>query len=243
MREFLFICALLAGLPAVSSAVFGQAQQPQPVQVLPRTVEDRPPPPTEPSVPGAVGGEKAIQSPAAKKAPRVSDSATPRKLRPGKEHVGQAQMPPPDVLVMMLRGVIVAVNQANFTENYSVLHGLMTPTMQARVKPPHLANAFANLRKQAQDLSPALLLAPQYTQPPSLSPRNELRAVGAFAARPQQIQFSISWRPFDGIWMVESISLSTAPAPSIAQAPQGSIPVLSDKQDSTPTQPAGAPRQ
>ena len=64
---------------------------------------------------------------------------------------------------MMVRGALAGVNQANFTENYSVLHAMTAPALQARVSAAQFGKAFASLRKQNLDLSPVLVLAPQFT--------------------------------------------------------------------------------
>jgi hypothetical protein len=125
-------------------------------------------------------------------------------------------MPSPEVMIMMLRNVAAALNQANYTENYAVLHGLMTPGVQDRVSVSQLSRSFAGLRKQQIDLSPAFVLQPQLSEPAAISPRGELRLVGNFPTRPMQINFAVSWLPIDNRWLIETMAFSVAPAPQPA---------------------------
>ena len=101
-------------------------------------------------------------------------------------------MPPPDVLLMLVRTTLVALNQANFTGNYSVLHDLGTPQLQAAHSQAQLGIAFTNLREQKLDLSRVLLLSPELTEPPSITSDGTLRLAGVFPTRPVQISFV--WR-------------------------------------------------
>ena len=112
---------------------------------------------------------------------------------------------------MMVRGALAGVSQANFTENYSVLHGMTTPTLQARVSAAQFGAAFASLRKQKLDLSPILVLLPQFTVAPAVTPQGVLKLVGFFPSRPLQINFDIDYRPMDGFWMIDSLSVSAVP--------------------------------
>jgi hypothetical protein len=140
--------------------------------------------------------------------------------------------------------VLATVNQANFTENYSVLHDMTTPALQARVSAAQFGRAFADLRKQNLDLSPALVLSPQFTAPPSLTPQGVLKLTGSFPSRPLQIDFAIDFRPVDGFWLIDTLSVSAVPAGASAPvahlvappAPTASAQPI--QQATTPARPA-----
>ena len=133
----------------------------------------------------------------------------------GRTHLS---VPPPDVLLMLVRSTLVALNQANFTGNYSVLHDLGTPHLQATHSPAQLGIAFTNLREQKLDLSRVLLLSPDLTEPPTIAGDGTLRLAGVFPTRPVQITFVMTFRPIAGIWCIEGLSVSTLPAPGVAAA-------------------------
>lgn len=159
-------------------------------------------PPVEPSIP--VPEKPATAEPAAPK-PAVQ---RPIVRRIHRAPVGPVTMPSAEVLVVMVRGALAAVNQANFTENYSVLHGMTTPALQARVSAGQFGKAFAGLRQQNLDLSPVLVMAPQFTATPALTPQGVLRVAGFFPSRPLQINFAIDYRAVDSYWLIEALSVT-----------------------------------
>lgn len=125
---------------------------------------------------------------------------------------------------MMVRSALAGVNQANFTENYSVLRGMTTPALQARVDAAQFRRAFDGLRAQNLDLSPVLVLPPHFTTAPSLTPRGALRLVGFVPSRPLQINFAIDYRPIDGTWLIDGISVSTVRVAPLV--PEAAPPVI-----------------
>jgi hypothetical protein len=124
-------------------------------------------------------------------------------------------MPEPAVLLLLVRTTLVALNQANFTGNYTVLHALATPALQARVSPVQLGIAFTELREKHLDLSPVLLVSPQLSEPPELAPDGALRLAGVFKTVPEQIAFATIFKPVGGVWRIEALSVQavTVPAP------------------------------
>lgn len=174
------------------------------------------PPPTEPSI--ALPAQPQVAAlPAAQPKPVVRNIIV---RRPRSIQSGPVNMPASDVLVMMVRAALTAVNQANFTENYSVLRGMTTPMLQTRLSAEQLGRAFVDLRKQNLDLSPALVLAPEFTEMPKLSSAGALTVKGIFPSKPLRINFAIEYLPIDGFWMIDqlSVSASRADAPLVAQA-------------------------
>ena len=175
------------------------------------------PPPTEPSIALPAQPQVASLPVAQPPKPMVRNIIV---RRPRSIHSGPVNMPASDVLVMMVRAALTAVNQANFTENYSVLRGMTTPMLQTRLSAEQLGRAFIDLRKQNLDLSPALVLAPEFTEMPKLSSAGALTVKGIFPSKPLRINFAIEYLPIDGFWMIDqlSVSASRADAPLVAQA-------------------------
>jgi hypothetical protein len=137
----------------------------------------------------------------------------------------EVSAPTPDVLLMLVRTTLVALNQANFTGNYAVLHALGTPRLQAMSSPVQLGIAFTNLREQRIDLSRVLLLAPELTEPPNIAPDGTLRLVGVFRTSPVQVAFVTVFKPVAGIWRIDGLSVRTLPAPAPAASARTPIPV------------------
>lgn len=130
-------------------------------------------------------------------------------------------VPPPAVLTMLIRTTLAALGQANYTGNYTVLHGLSTPGMQAASSPADLAIAFTALRRQALDLSPALVIAPELTEPAQVTPQGALRFAGYIPTQPLRIEFAMAFQPVNGVWRIDGLSVS---ARAVSEATPASGP-------------------
>lgn len=212
MRPVILASRCAAILTVIATAFPAHAQW------VPRYGE-RPPPPTEPSIVLPAQPQAVVAKP---EAPKVKQIIV---RRPHSVQSGPVAMPSQDAIIMMVRAALTALNQANFTENYSVLRGMMTPALQARASADQLSKAFAELRKQNLDLSPSLVLMPQFSENPTLAPGHTLKVAGIFPSKPLQINFALEYLPIDGYWMLDSMSVS---------APRADMPVAMVAPKATP---------
>ena len=124
---------------------------------------------------------------------------------------------------MLVRTTLVALNQANFTGNYAVLQGLGSPALQAKNSPAQLAIAFSYLRNQNTDISPVIVLTPELTESPLITPEGVPRLAGFFPSKPLQIKFVMHFQPVGGRCGLDALSVSTVTVPQ-ATAPDGKKP-------------------
>jgi hypothetical protein len=120
-------------------------------------------------------------------------------------------VPAPEVLLILVRNTLVALNQANFTGNYTVLRDIGSPSLQS-ASPADLGTAFANLRQQKVDLSPALILTPSLSQSPVIAADGVLSLAGHFPTKPLQIDFAMTFQPVGGVWRLHGLSVNTSQA-------------------------------
>jgi len=153
-------------------------------------------------------------------------------------------VPAPEVLLMLVRTTLVALNQANFTGNYTVLHGLGTPGLQAKNSPAQLGIAFTDLRNQGVDMSPALVLTPELTEAPAVSPQGALRLAGFVPSQPLRINFVMVFLPIDNRWRIDGLSVATVqvPQPSAKSAPAAKAPAGADGAKKPDEKKAGRPK-
>ena len=126
-------------------------------------------------------------------------------------------LPSPEALLVMVRSGLIALDQANKTGNYTVLHGIGGPQLQ-QSNPARLGDMFASLRQSGVDLQPVLVLTPQITQSPAISPQGLLMLVGFFPSRPLQIKFEVAYQPVAGYWKLAGLNVSLVPAAAEAPA-------------------------
>ena len=91
---------------------------------------------------------------------------------PPKDNKATAATVPPQVSVpdgpklrLMIYTMLIAINQANLTGNYSVVRDLAAPGFREANSAARLAEIFAALRQRNLDLSPILLLDPKFVRP------------------------------------------------------------------------------
>jgi hypothetical protein len=128
---------------------------------------------------------------------------------------------PNDVqLVLMIKTILIAFNQANVTGNYTVLRELAAPDFQMRNTPARLGEIFQTERNKNFDLSPVVLLRPDLVRKPVIDQQGRLHLEGIFASQPQMVHFVLVFQSVATTWRMVAISVSTF----VPQAPQASRP-------------------
>lgn len=113
---------------------------------------------------------------------------------------------------ILVRTVLVALNHANRTGNYTVLRDLGAPGFRNANDAARLGQIFANLRQRDLDLGPVTVIEPKLEREPFIDERGLLRVAGYFPSRPLQVNFDLAWQHFDGRWLLFGIAVNPAPA-------------------------------
>jgi hypothetical protein len=171
-----------------------------------------------PDLAGLAFGQEAGQP--EKKQPdkkKKTDKAKPpaQKAEEPAASVANVAVPSPEVLLIMVRSALSALDQANKTNNYSVLYALGSPVFQQN-SPQQLSDQFINIRNANVDLQPALVLTPQITQPPGFTPEGLLVLNGLFPSQPLQIKFVVAYQPVGPVWRLAAVNLSLEPIKAAA---------------------------
>jgi hypothetical protein len=111
------------------------------------------------------------------------------------------QVPPPEAQLIMIRTALVALTQANSTNNYAVLSALGSPTFRTSNPPARLAQVFESFRTNKIDLSPLALVVPQSTQAPRIE-NGRLRMTGFFPTQPMRVTYDMMYEPNGGVWQL-----------------------------------------
>jgi hypothetical protein len=119
-------------------------------------------------------------------------------------------IPPDPQLIALIRTSIAALNQANVTGNYSVLHDIGAQTFQAANPPEKLAQAFANIRGRGLDLSATAVIDPRLFRPAGFDANGYLRIAGYFPSRPEQLNFDLVFQFENGAWRLFGIGVDSS---------------------------------
>ena len=146
------------------------------------------------------------------------------------EQTPEAQAPPPprpgNLEVMLVKNALTAVNQGNLTGNYTVLRDLGSAAFREKNSAAKLSTIFQNLRERKFDLSPILVLDPQFTQAPAMNQAGQLQLVGFFPTQPLQVRFALAFQRVEAGWMIETLSVGAVdpqPQPSTVPDQQASL--------------------
>jgi hypothetical protein len=133
-------------------------------------------------------------------------------------------IPSTEQLIVLVRNILLAVNDANLTGNYTVLRDLSAPDSQALNTPERLEESFTAIRQQGIDLAVVAVATPRFVQLPTITAQGYLRLNGEFNSAPR-VTFDLflenvasRWRPYAiGVGVV---AVPVAPAPAAeANAP------------------------
>lgn len=116
--------------------------------------------------------------------------------------------PDENVSARLVWSTMIALDNANRTGNYSVLHALGSPDFQAQHSPQSMSRNFAGLRNSRIDVGRAIMTKPVYYLPPTINQNGELRLRGAFEYRPQSIRFDLIYQNMNGGWRLHAISVA-----------------------------------
>ncbi len=128
----------------------------------------------------------------------------------------QIQMPPPEALIIMIRSSLVALSQANVTNNYQVLNALGSDSFRAANSPERLAQLFAPFRTNKIDLAPVVFVTPQLSQQPTIN-NGKLRLIGYFPTQPMRVDYDLLFEPSGGIWKLFGIAVNLNQAGQVPQ--------------------------
>lgn len=130
------------------------------------------------------------------------------------------RLPSPEAMIILIRSSLVALSQANATNNYTVLSGIGSRTFREANPPQRLAQTFAAFRANNVDLAPVVYVTPQLIADPKLT-NGRMRLVGYFPTAPMQINYDLQFEPSGGVWRLLSLGVSLVPAAAPRKEPPG----------------------
>jgi hypothetical protein len=121
-------------------------------------------------------------------------------------------------LLTLIRGSVLALNQANISGDYSVLRDLGADGFQGANSPAKLSESFAAIRARGLDLAPVAVIDPRLFRPAAIDGKGYLRLAGYFPSQPEVVNFDLVFRFEGGQWRLFGIGVDTAPADRSATA-------------------------
>lgn len=124
------------------------------------------------------------------------------------QQIRQQVLPDENTLARLVWATMTALDNANRTENYTVLYLLGSPQFQQKNTPLVLSEVFADLRRNRVDIGRTILSTPAYYIPPHILPDGTLRLRGGFDYRPKSVRFDLIFVNIGGGWQINAISVA-----------------------------------
>lgn len=118
-----------------------------------------------------------------------------------------------DFAIALVRTTIAAIDAANQTGDYSVLHALGASAFREAVSVDDLARQNAPLRAANIHLVSALLPIPEFTQPLIIDAENRLTIAGYVPTLPLRTRFVFRFIWEADTWRLTDIAVAAAPPP------------------------------
>lgn len=109
---------------------------------------------------------------------------------------------------MLAQSVIMAIQHANQTGNYSVLRDLGTPAFRGRFPEARLSILFKNIRNLGVNLS-AIMTHLQLLNSSGLIAPDRLYVAGEMSAPALQVRFELLFVITGGVWHIEGLAIDT----------------------------------
>ena len=117
-------------------------------------------------------------------------------------------VPDDNVQARLIWSTLVALDNANRTNDYGVLHKLGSPAFQQRNSEAQLARLFQSLRDRRVDVGRAVNLTPDLYLAPAVDADGQLRLRGAFEFRPNNLRFDLIYVQVGGGWRLHALSVA-----------------------------------
>lgn len=123
------------------------------------------------------------------------------------------------------RLMLLRIDDALRSGNYSVLRDLAAPSLHDTVTPADLAILLAPLRDRRLELTAASVLDPVFTEAIVVSDGAKMRLMGYLPTAPQRISFEFVLHASGGMWLLSEVAISASEVvPSGASAPPLATP-------------------
>jgi len=118
----------------------------------------------------------------------------------------------PGSLLILIRTLLITLDQANKTGDYSVLRDMGAPDFVLGNSPARLAEIFASQRSQQLDMASVAILEPQLTLQPQIEANGMLHFGGFYPAGPAQLKFEFLLQSVSKQWRLYGLAVNLAQA-------------------------------
>ena len=126
-----------------------------------------------------------------------------------------AQKPPEPVQQeILIKTTLLTFNDANVTQNYTVLHSKLSKQFRDQFSPERLKEVFKPFVEQKIDIDLIAAKAPIAAKPAEVDERGVLSLNGYFDTKPSHVFYDLGYVMSDGEWKPIKINVNVKPPES-----------------------------
>ncbi len=130
-------------------------------------------------------------------------------------HAQNAQKAPEvDAQEVLIKTTLLSFNDANVTQNYSVLHGKLSKQFRDQFPPERLKEVFKPFVEQKIDIEQIAGKAPIADKAAEVDDRGVLSLVGHFDLKPSHVYYDLGYVMSEGAWKPIKINVNVRPPDS-----------------------------
>ncbi|HWV42370.1 hypothetical protein [Pseudorhodoplanes sp.] len=119
--------------------------------------------------------------------------------------------PDPDLQEVMIKTTLLTFNDANVTENYSVLHAKLSKQFREQFPPERLKQVFKPFVEQKIDIEQIASKSPIPGKPAEVDERGVLSLTGHFDIKPSNVFYDLGYVMSEGTWKPIKINVNVRP--------------------------------
>lgn len=123
----------------------------------------------------------------------------------------QNKVPGERALEALVKSSLLSFNDANITNNYTVLHAKLSQPFRVKYPPEKLAETFKVFRDKNIDFDIIAALQPVYDPAPKVDDDGKLLVEGYFAPEHARVVFELDYIPSDGEWKLIRLNVKVNP--------------------------------
>ena len=109
-------------------------------------------------------------------------------------------MPSPEMQEILIKTYLLSLNDANLTENYTVLQAKIAKPFRDQFSPDRLKQVFKEFAAKKIDFGLIAAKPPVASSPAVIDNRGALQLRGYFDTRPSRVIYELDFLPSEGEW-------------------------------------------
>jgi hypothetical protein len=116
-------------------------------------------------------------------------------------------MPSPFVQEILIKSILVTLNDAVASDNFTILHAKISKPFRDQFPPDKLRGVFKDLVEKHAVFDAIVASSPVAEEEAKIDEKGVLRLKGRFDTSPKKVKYQLGFIPSDGQWKLSGITI------------------------------------